>query len=138
MRKAKGKLELQELIDVALEDTSFDDIPRCACPINQFPHTMSTVFCITRCYQPCDNFRSFAFITDRCDDIKCYHDAPCSRCLRKIDEYKVLMRCVKVIFDKRMQDWRQTARLKSYAHKNNRTYKILKDLRDKKNGKGTA
>lgn len=134
MRKAKGKLDLQDLIDELLSATVFDDIPRCPCPIWGFPRSMSTTFCNTRCYQPCDDFKNFTFIIDSCSDIDCYHDQPCSECVVKINDYKVLMRGIKAIYTKRMQRFIQVGRVNKFTDKSNKTYKILKEKREARRG----
>lgn len=100
-RKAKDKEYYSKLIDQILENTNFDKLPECACPINSFPNFMSVTFCITKCYMVCDNFKQFSFIIDFCSKDQCDVENPCNNCLQKISEFKQVMMQIKAIFPKR-------------------------------------
>jgi len=132
MREAKEEANEADILKQLLDGVSFEDIPSCVCPIPHFSFSMTTIFCATKCYQPCDNFTEFTFIIDRCNNDGCYHGAPCSECIVKISDFKILTKGIKAIFNRRFWPARVKKRCKDFAAKNNKTWKFLKDKREKR------
>lgn len=141
MRQAKEEQEVRDMFDKVLDSLSYEEVPRCVCPIKTLPHTMSTVFCNTKCRTPCYGFMEFQFITDRCEVINCDHEQPCSSCLDKIADYKVLMKTIKAILSRRFNTDKIRHRTKMYNeqsnkkinHLNKRKRKI-REAREERNG----
>lgn len=130
-RDAKDKENFQKLsIDYILDNTSFDNVPYCVCPIHSFPDMMSTVFCATKCYTPCENFRHFSFILDHCDDEDCGIKSMCESCLQKVEEFKKIMMKLKAVFPKRNTDKFVNHRVNKYIEWCNDLSKKLKEARN--------
>lgn len=92
------------------DEFAFDLLPRNFCTIYDLPEFVSTVFCMTKCFYPCARMQKFQFITDKCPDIFCDEDHPCSDCLEKIEAFKEMMPRIRGVFDQRSKqrvaEWR--------------------------------
>lgn len=99
MRQAKKKIDKAELFYEILDalGISVGEI-HLPCPIPSFPDKQSIRFCTNKCFTPCKTFTQFQFVTLNCANLVCEDSSPCAKCLDRIEAYKMLMKCIRVLF----------------------------------------
>lgn len=131
MREAKGYIDNFTLLEMVKQELEID-IEKVFCPIKSFPEKMDFTFCTTKCYSPCKSFMNFEYVTNKCHNLSCASETPCSNCLEKIEKVKVYMKCVKAIFDIDMERHKVRWRVNKHVKRREKIYKRLQAGKRKK------
>jgi hypothetical protein len=75
------------------------DYPSMKCPIGIYGSVVKLDTCMIRCSFPCKAFINFEYVLRNCPEESCSEIQPCISCSLKIDKYKILLKCIREIYD---------------------------------------
>lgn len=89
LRKGKKTLD-REIINLALEELEFDEMPKCPCHLTGTAPKVSITRCLLRCKIKCKKFKEWRYVIDSCRNDICSLDSPCAVCIEEIEASKIL------------------------------------------------